>query len=1143
VAVIALVVVIIALGRRTPSPRPEVVVQATLPESKDTPVSREDTAPKSTKTTKETRPAQPVPPPGPVTELAGHAGGTLAIACSSDGTLVLTGGADGMVRLWDARTGQELFRCEGHKGPVTGVALASNDRLVSGSQDRTVRIWDRWGGKLMFTVTDYPGPVRSLAVSQKEDRLLTAGWGTEVWLQDLGRAQGIPFGHSVPVTCVAFSPDGKSFLAGTDSGSGPDDNAVVLWNIEKRTQVWRGRGHTRPVRSVAFSADGSRAVSASDDRTVRIWSVEKGTEVQCLEGHRTAVVGAAFTPEQLVVSAGGPSVIVWDPVTETDVRHVEVPNREAAQLAIAFPGSKVFLADRRAAPVVLLELPPRDQLVKSAPEPVGEVRRYTSHTAEVRRLAVSPRGRTLLAASRDGLIHVYNVRTGQEVRQLKGHTGPVNAVAFCPDGTQVLSGGQDGTARLWDLETGKELQQLKDLEEVLSIAVSPDGEQAAVAGVGSAVVLWDLVEDEEIRQLEHTGGVNCVRYSSEGNRLVSAGTNRVLHLWDPDTGQNLASFKGHLGRIYSAAFSPNGQMLLSGGEDATVRLWDVGSAKEVRRFHGANGSVYAVAFSADGSLALAAGTDREIFLWETGKGQAAPPLQGHKGLIWDAVFSPDGRYAYSAGGGEDTSVRRWHLPPRTEYVVVPIEKPPIRLPVPAEEVRKAAIANVQEKYRTHVKHTRQSDLDLAGRVLQAGLNATGDPEYQYALLHQARFVYARCGMVTEALQAVEELGKVFQIDSLEERTITLELLSNASSAEPGTPRALVDRALVEFEEALAADEYKIADRLLDVAEKMVRTIARTTAYTNYNKQVRDRRDRLEPLLKEYPAIKQALDTLAANKEDAPANLKLGQFYCFHKQDWSKGIPHLARGSDTVLSALAGKELVPPKTGPDMLQVADGWSKQAESVPEPIRLTLQKRAYHWYLRALSDLTGAEENRAESRIDALGKQVPGLKTRWDFYDIGPLDPTLDPLRLKAGQEIATRHCYQGPIEITTVVERPSLKSGSCGLQLSAFRSLSVVFLWTAKGGEVRVSRPDKEHPQGVQVFRKEEIPVKGKFRSQLCWRIGEDNMDLLFDGAPIYSEKGEKLDLSTRHPVRLGVKEGALGVKSLSVISKSKPASKE
>jgi hypothetical protein len=78
---------------------------------------------------------------------------------------------------------------------------------------------------------------------------------------------------------------------------------------------------------------------------------------------------------------------------------------------------------------------------KPTPPAVGEVRRYPCHAGEIRRLAVSPNGRTLLAASRDGLVNVYNVRTGREVCQLKGHMGQVNAVAFCPGGTRAVSGG------------------------------------------------------------------------------------------------------------------------------------------------------------------------------------------------------------------------------------------------------------------------------------------------------------------------------------------------------------------------------------------------------------------------------------------------------------------------------------------------------------------------------------------------------------------------------------------------------------------------------------------------------------------------------------------------------------------------------
>ena len=410
-------------------------------------------------------------------------------------------------------------------------------------------------------------------------------------------------GHSKYVRSVAFSPDGK-YVA-----TGGDDKTIKLWEVSTKKVIKTLKGHVGEVTAVAFSPDGKYIVSGDnkEDSALKLWEVSSGREVRSLEG-QLAVYSLTFSLDGKHVISGGLS---------------------------------------------------HDETIKLWDVSTGRVTRvFSGHRDWVRTAAISPDGKYVVSGGDDKTIKLWDVSSGRKVRTFQGHGSRISAVAFSPDGKHVVSGSGE-TLKLWDVSSGRDIKTIRGhTDDINSVAFSPDGKYIVSGDDNGTLKFWDIATTSALLTLyeKDSAKANSVVFSPDGRHVVSGDDHGALKFWDLSKKSNIKTFKGHSIVFKSAAFSPDGRYVVSRSVFGHLKLWDIKTGMEIKSFIG--GHVKDVKswdvsperkFSPDGKHVVSlSGSSDQILIWDISTGMKVRTIEDDD--ISSFAISPDGRYIATGSG-------------------------------------------------------------------------------------------------------------------------------------------------------------------------------------------------------------------------------------------------------------------------------------------------------------------------------------------------------------------------------------------------------------------------------------------------------------------------------------------------------------
>jgi eukaryotic-like serine/threonine-protein kinase len=595
----------------------------------------------------------------------------------------------------DAVSGKSVGPPLAHPADILATAFApSGKQIFTACQDGVLRIWDAGTGQLVRELLkNESGLVCCLAVSP--DGKLVAGGTTEpgrefdpghVFLWDTTTAQqiGQTIDHRNYLSRVAFSPDSRSLVTASR------DATAQVWDAATGKAVGPPLRHPHPLSVARFSLDGRTVVTGGHDGVVRVWDYVKGIElIGALAIDHKPIADLAFTPDGKTVVAAS----AWTGQTGS-IHFCQLPRPLSRPMAAgkqsllkaywASVGSELWFTRSMASisPDTTRMLIGGNQGYASLWDTATGQPAYSGGPGGpfwnawigVHLTAYSPDGQVLATSSRNdtavGEVRLWNALTGAPIGQPLAHFNYVSAMAFSPDSKILATGSYDCGLRFWDTATCKQLgSTIAQVDIIMSLAYSPDGKSVAVghaAGIAgnTGAVLWDTATREQIgKAMKGPGGLT--RFSPDSRTVVCA-EGKTVRIWDARTGEALAAGIDETAVVNALAFSEDSKLLLVTSTDGAVRLRDAATGKAVGApmFSPVNPKVAAFSRDPEGRYIVAGYEDGSTRLYDRATQKLlGPPVMQNLPIVAVAI-SPDGRSYISTT--PDGQTRVWPIPAAAE---------------------------------------------------------------------------------------------------------------------------------------------------------------------------------------------------------------------------------------------------------------------------------------------------------------------------------------------------------------------------------------------------------------------------------------------------------------------------------------------
>ncbi|KAG0657238.1 Mitochondrial fission protein [Maudiozyma exigua] len=319
--------------------------------------------------------------------------------------------------------------------------------------------------------------------------------------------------HKEGVSCLDFDVP-----YGVLCSTGSNEHDVKIWDLTKYKKMGYLKGHSGKINCMGMNSKYNMLITGSSDSTLKLWDLNAATQtynidnldekdeeimpfiepsgycVNTFESHVDEVTCLSINSNHLVSGSQDRTIRVWDLYTGNCIETLDLNFSDMSQSALANQSETVSIGET--------EVP---------------------ITGALQAFDVA-----LATGTKDGIVRLWDLRSGEVIRTLKGHQGAITCLKF--DTTNIVTGSLDKSVKTWDLRTGKMVDSFSFESFVKSLNF--DSSKIVVATNENAVKVFDRNEKKHWRcddPQDDISIVECLRYGD--GYLVEGRNSGNINVW------------------------------------------------------------------------------------------------------------------------------------------------------------------------------------------------------------------------------------------------------------------------------------------------------------------------------------------------------------------------------------------------------------------------------------------------------------------------------------------------------------------------------------------------------------------------------------------------------------------------------------